>query len=328
MQSPEAADCNLHYTAAMSLRTLITAVCLVSIAQNACADEPRERRAKPPTWTDDQRSVFFDDIQSQLVGPRPDFGAMAKSIASTAGASTADDQALVGRRRWAEFISADTIENEIKRQTQTIARVTQTATGFKGGGYREARDSFSILALMFRLAAEHEEDARWRSVAPGMSSLLARAAANGKVGTDGSYREAVARAQDLADLVRGGRPDTPPAAPDQLWSDLADRGPVMKRMETAQQERLGPLLGGKANFVRNAENAAHEAQVLAVLAELLTREEFVDAGDEEYDGFARACRDAAAAISRAAEQEDYQSAREAMGRVSQSCSDCHDLYRG
>lgn len=289
--------------------------------------EPQTRRAKPPTFSASQRAIFFSDVQSVLVGPRPDFGQLAASRPQTGGPAAAQESSEASEE-WSRLVSTDAVETEIKRQAQRVAQATATATAFKGGGYRDARDAFSMLALAFRLAAEHNDDARWRDIAPALSSLFARAAANCKVGTDGSYREAAARSQDLADLVRGGRPDAPAGEPDQLWSDLADRSPIMRRIEDAQQERLGPLMGSGASFSRSAEDAAHEAQVLAFLSEVLTREEFIDAGDEEYDGYARAMRDAAADISRAADQEDYQSARDAYGRLNKACSDCHDLYRG
>ncbi len=168
----------------------------------------------------------------------------------------------------------------------------------------------------------------WRDNARGLSSLFARAAANCKVGTDGAFRESAARSQDLTDLIRGGRPEIPAPKEDQQWSDLADRGPIMKRMEVARQQGLGPLLGGKASFSRNTDEARHEAQVLAALAEIITREEFADAGDEEYDALARALRDAATGIARSADQDDYETARAAMGRADKACSDCHDNYRG
>jgi hypothetical protein len=262
-----------------------------------------------------------------LVGPRPDFGQMAKTIASTEvapeGGATED-----GSYRWSELISTETVEDEIKRQARALADAAPSATAFKGGGYKQARESLSMLALLFRLAAEHDEQARWRDIAPELSSLFARAGANCKVGTDGAYREAAARSQDLTDLIRGGRPEVPEPKEDQLWSDMADRGPIMKRMEVARQKGLGPLLGGKASFSRNTDQARHEAQVLAVLAEIITRPEFTDAGDEEYDALAQSLRDAATGIARSADQDDYETARASLSRADKACSDCHDNYRG
>ncbi|MCA9239314.1 MAG: hypothetical protein KDA37_03905, partial [Planctomycetales bacterium] len=285
----------------MRARLFLIFLTLALFAGDCLADQ----RARPPKWTADDRDVFFEHVKSALVGARPDFGELAGAIAKNTAQGESSRVSADGEK-WSELISPDTIETEIKRQAQTVTKAAENATAFKGGGYRDARTALSMLALMFRLAAEHDAGARWRDIAPGLSGVFARAAANCKVGTDGSYREAAARAQDLAELIRGGRPDAPNPEPDQKWSDLADRSPIMKRMDVIQQKSLGPLLGSKATFSRSTEEATHEAQVLAALAEILTREEFSDAGDEDYDAFCRALRDAASEISRAADNDDYE----------------------
>ncbi|QDU91012.1 hypothetical protein Pla175_44280 [Pirellulimonas nuda] len=285
----------------------------------------QERRAKPPEFSPQDEAVFFDDPWSLLVGPRPDFSAQQPALATQAGPgdAAADDAGFA----WSGLLSSDAYESEIKRQSQAIAALTATATGFKGGGYRDARTAFSVLAVMFAIGAEHDSDPRWRDAAPALRDLLSRAGANCKVGTDQSYREAAARSQDLADLVRGGRPASLPTPnADAPWGDVADRVPLMKRMDEAEK-KLGPMLGSARSLSADSEDVAHEAQVLAALAQVITLDGFVDAGDETYDGFARTLRDAAADLSGAAEQEDYERASRAKAKIGQTCTDCHELYR-
>ncbi len=293
----------------------------------ACsAAETQPPRAKPPVWTKNQLAVFPQDARELLVGPRPDFASQAKQ--ATAQATASPKEAPADAYRWSDLISTDVVEDEIKRQARQVSGLVQSATSFKGGGYRDARDAFNMLAVMFAIAAEHDDGARWQDSAPSLSALFARAGANCKVGTDGSFREAAARSEDLAELVRGGRPDLPPAPEERNWGDVADRSPLMRRMEVAQQERMSPLLGSEREFSRAAEEAAHEAQVLAALAEVIIRDGFEDADDEEYAGFSRKLRDAASDFSRAAEQDNYEAARRALGQIGQACSECHENYRG
>ncbi|MEM9186563.1 MAG: hypothetical protein AAGB00_08725 [Planctomycetota bacterium] len=293
---------------------------LTALAAGAARAQPR---AEPPEWTDSERELFPADARQLLVGPRPDFSQRAAAAAVVAAEETATESYA-----WSALISTDTVEGEIKRQANRVAGLVQSATAFKGGGYREARDAFSMLAVMFAIAAEHDGDARWRDRAASLSALFSRAGANCKVGTDGSFREAAARSQDLADLVRGGRPDTPKPDADRTWGDVADRVPLMRRMEVAQQEQLSQLTANAKDFSRGAEEAAHEAQVLAALAEVIIREGFTDADDESYADYARELRDASAEIARSAEQDLYDPARAALGRATKSCSACHEDYRG
>lgn len=305
------------------MRHATLGICLIiaALLRPASAEE----RATPPVFSPGEEAIFFDEVSSVLKGARPTF--QQQTPASVVPRASGDETAGASDD-WSDLIAADTIENEIKRQAQRVAVATQSATRFKGGGYRDARQAFTTLAVMFRLAAEHPDRARWRDVGGGLATLLARAAANCKVGTDGSYREAAARSQDLADLVRGSRPDVPQPPADQLWSDLADRTPIMVRMEQAEQKGLGPLIGSGAAFKRGAEDAAHEAQVLAALAELLTRQDFPDYDSEDYAAYAERLREAATALSHAAGENNYEAARAALGDINKACSNCHDDYRG
>ncbi|MEM6331388.1 MAG: cytochrome c [Planctomycetota bacterium] len=99
-------------------------------------------------------------------------------------------------------------------------------------------------------------------------------------------------------------------------------------MEVALQERLSPMIGSERALSRGAEDAAHEAQVLAALAEVITREGFADADDEDYTAISHRLRAAAADLARAAEEENYEPARTGLGAVGQSCVACHEDYRG
>lgn len=309
-----------HSRCVLTLLVLALCACLASEA-------PGQPRAEPPEWTDDELRVFFPDAREALVGPRPDFAKGARRLADAAPPADAEAASQEGYR-WSELISTGVIETEIKRQAQRVTAATSSASVFKGGGYRQARDALSVIAMMFGLAAQHDEPARWRDDAAALASLFARAAAGCKVGTDASYRDAAARSQDLADLIRGSRPDTPPAEPDQTWPKLADRPPLMRRMEEALDVKLGPLVGGERVFSRGADDARHEAEVLAFLAQSVAHEGYYYADDDDYAAFAAQLRDAAAELARAASQEAYEPAREAHGRASKACVDCHDNFRG
>ena len=308
-------------------RLLVAGVAMVAVVILGGAQATNKPRAKPPTFSAKQRATFFDDAFAMLDGERPNFTTLAAQVASSA---TGGGNSATAKEKyaWSKWISTDTLETEIKRQTQQVSKLVQSSTSFKGGGYRDCRDAFSTLAVMFSISADHDDDARWSDRAAGLAALIGRAGGNCKVGTDNSYREASARGEDLAELVRGGRPDVPEPTGDDGWDTLADRAPLMRRLEVALQDRLGPLVASEPEFKRGAEDALHQAQVIAALAEVLTQEGFDDAGDEDYDAFARTLRDAAADISSAAEQENYSPIRDAYGRASKACSECHDLYRG
>ncbi len=281
-------------------------------------------RARPPEFTDEDRAPFFENAFDALVGERP---APSKRSASEAIAAkpASDAPATVA---WADLISADALETEIKRQASALAKATRSASAYKAGGYRGAADSLGMLATLFAVTAEHGGQPRWRDTAAELRTYLAAAYEAADDNTDKAHQAAATAAGDLTDLVRGGRPNVPPPTDAVDWSGLASRSALMRRMESAEQERLGQWVASERSLRRNAEDSRHEAEVLAALAEAILRPEADDFDDPDYQAFARQLREASVDLAAAADSEDHAAATRAMTAVSRSCVDCHADYRG
>jgi hypothetical protein len=301
---------------------LVSGVVVAVLAVSAAGKE-----ARPPTWSRDVLDAFFEDARDKLEGSRPDYGAAAERehIAEASPTAAGGDTEYA----WSKLISADALEMEVKRLSQSVAGTVTSPSSFKGGGYKAARRDFSELAVLFGVTAQYDGEARWKDAAAGLRELFSRAAADAKVGSDESYREAVVRKADLAELVRGGRPQSPKAEAGVTdWSQVAGRAPLMQRLEIAHQERLTKWLADAATFRRNQRDVAHEAQVVAVLADVIHRESFEYWDDETFVGYAGELRDAATDVSAAAAANNFEQARSAIDRATKACADCHDGYRG
>ncbi len=157
--------------------------------------------------------------------------------------------------------------------------------------------------------------------------LVARAGFNCKVGTDASYNEAKLRMEDLEQLVRGGSVSPPAANPDAKWDKIADRPPLMLRLETAQKEHLGPAMANAGAFRKSADAVLREAELIAAIGEVIGQEGFEFADDETYLGYAHQMRDAAREIVGAIKSNDYDTARAASGKLEKACNECHEGYR-
>lgn len=288
------------------------------------------KEARPPHWSRDVLDTFFDDAREKLVGARPDYERQAAdsqvSAAETTAVSTGTNQTEFA---WSKLIAADTLEAEVKRMSQALAASTTSPSQFKGGGYKDARRSLSELAVLFAVTAQYDGDARWKDVAAGLCDSFAKSAASAKTGTDESYRAATARREELAELVRGGRPQVAKAAAAVAdWSQVAARPPIMQRINLAHQERLAKWLADSSAFRRNQSDAAHEAQVVAMLAEVIHREAFEFSDDDTYVGYAHDLEQAMGDVSAATGAGNFEPAREALGRASKACVECHAGYRG
>jgi hypothetical protein len=102
----------------------------------------------------------------------------------------------------------------------------------------------------------------------------------------------------------------------------------MVRMEAALLEGISPALSNARDFSRKAVDVQQEAEVLAMLAAMIDREEFEYWDDENFQQHSRALREASRELSRAAAEANYEAARAAAGKAEQACSACHEGYRG
>src|SRR5262249_34711652 len=152
----------------------------------------------------------------------------------------------------------------------------------------DCRRDFSVLAVLFAITTEYEGDIRWKDAAPQLRNDFARAGHNCKVGTDQTFQEAKQRKQDLADLVGGTRPKSSATAETKVdWPQVADRPPLMQRLNIAQQDRLSKWLASKQEFTTHRDDVKQEAQLIAAIADIISRPGYEYADDDTYAGYAR-----------------------------------------
>jgi hypothetical protein len=285
------------------------------------------KRARPPVFSKSVADVFFPDAREKLVGPRPEKVSAERTAAASVSTEPTDTRPDTASQGWKKLISAEAVEDEIKSQQIKFTAAVQSLTKFKGGDFQQARLHSSMLAVLFAIDAEYGETMRWQREAPAVRDLVARVGFNCKVCTDGSYKEAKACAEDLQGLVRGGSISSSAQKSDAGWSKVADRAPLMKRLEQAQQQGLAPWCASAGEFARHAERISHEAQLVAALAEVIQREGYEFADDDTYRQYAQEMQTQALAVRDAVEQKNYPQARQAVGELSKSCSHCHEGYR-
>jgi hypothetical protein len=306
--------------------TLVSTFCIASFAKDSSSSA---KRARPPKWTADDLNAFFEDARTKLVGSRPDYDAATVAASENDAKSSKDnaDESAAGAK-WSKLIDAETIETEVKRLAQEVAKSVSTPSQFKGGAYEDCRRMFSELALLFAVAAEYDGDVRWKDSAAGLRDLFARAGRNCKVGTDQTFRESAERKQDLADLVSGSRPAVPPPGNDQQWAQIADRPPLMQRLEIAHEERLTKWLANEREFEKHRDEVRLEAQLMAVIADVIGRDGYDYWDEEDYAKNVRELRAAASDVSAAVEADNFERARQGVSRATKACAACHELYRG
>lgn len=288
------------------------------------------RRAKPPaaTWDKTATKTFLDDAFADLEGERPDFTAAARQSATAGPAQTgAAGSPSSGGFKWSAMVSEETLTDEIKDMKSVLAGAVASQSDFKGGGYDKAREAFSAVALAFGVIAAYDQEIRWKKDAETARDLFARVGSNCKVGTDQSFNESKLRVVDLESLLEG----TPPTAradrdEDFRWSQVAGRPALMTRLESADAA-LAAAGASKADFDKAVERVVRDAEIVAVIGEVIQQADYEFFDDETYRGYSSAMRDAALRVREAAKKKDYETARAALGELKKSCDSCHGDYR-
>jgi hypothetical protein len=311
-------------------------LCLAISAGVAAGQKPQPpvRRASPPPpteWDKATAGTFYDDAFSVLSGPRPDFANAAKRPVTgpaAAGQPAADATGpSSGGFKWSSLVSEDTLVDEIKTQLELLGPAVASPTTFKGGGYDQARRSFSMLAVAFGVIAAHDQDVRWKKDATTARDLFARAGFNCKTATDQGFNESKLRIEDLQSMMNGSPPaGKPDRDEDFAWSQAAARPALMGRLEDAEKA-ISAGLSSSAEFTKNQATVFHEAEVVAALGEVIGLPDFEYHDDESYLELAHSMRDSAVRVRDAAMKKDYDAARAAAGGISKACSSCHESYR-
>jgi hypothetical protein len=313
---------------------------VVVISLQAFSQAPKAtKRAKPPTWSKDVRDLFPPDAAKELIGKRPSFNGKSSSnggnpMNSASGAvagqpNGAPPAAGSANLPWSKIIESDTLINEVKASQKLVADDVKSLSEFKGGGYKRSRNTYTMLATIFGIIAEYDRDMRWKKEAVGARDQFGRVGINLKVSTDQAFNESKLRSEDVSLLVRGDTISQPPNADLKVkWNDkVANRPPLMDRLKVATDERLNKVMSDAGAFTKGAELAAHEAQIVAALAQTIQREGYSYADDETYLEYARSMQKGALEIAAAAKTKNYDGARAAFGVVRKSCDDCHSSFR-
>ena len=318
-------------TMALSMMVFLFAAQTVSSQSGRRPAPPR--RALPPVWSLSVRDIFFDDVRTKLVGERPnysDLGPDQRALA-TGSAATGIPSGDAGTEQtgftWSQLIAAEVIEDEVKQISRRLSTEVDKPGPFKGGDFKKARASLSTLAFLFGVTAEYDAEIRWKAEAAGLRDRFSRAGFNCKVGTDQSYEQAKARRSELEDMIRGDRPSATPASLDQAWFEIADRTPLMQRLEAAVDGKISPAMAGAGVFRRQRSTLTHEAQIVAAIAKVIAADGYDYADDEIYLEYAERLQEATRLFGDAVEKRDYKAAREAAGEMNKACSECHEDYR-
>ena len=301
-------------------------------AQNQKSESKVIKRVKPPSFNEnDTRGIFFKNVftDGALIGSRPaDLGKVVVTTGSGSGTPGAGDSGEAASFAWKEIIASEVIENEIKKISTHLDKSITTPNRFASGGYQDSRLQFSMLAMLFGISSEFDGEVRWKEDAPELRDLFARAAQGAKVGSQQAYNQSKEAKGTLTDLVRGTKFTAAKESEQKTnWETAGFRNPLMQRLELSRDERLKPAVASAGEFKSKQDELIHEANLVAAIGEVLTKEGMEYADEEDFAEPARRMKKAARDVLEAIDLGNYEAAAAAVGEISLSCDACHENYR-
>jgi hypothetical protein len=291
-------------------------------------------RAKRPQFDPrDVDGVFFKNIfEEALVGERPaDFGKTAPALATNSGTNTpntTDAASTTSSRPWSTFISATTIQDEVKAIKINLDTTITTPNKFASGGAKEARVDFTILAMLFGVINDYDAEVKWKRDAAAARDAFAKCAANASTSDERAYQQAKTRRQDLADILSGGSVSlSPPEDPNNNWVKICDRTPLMLRLKKSFREVIKPGTASAAEFKARKDEIAHEANLIAAIGEILAAEGMEDSVEQDYVAYAKSMKQGAIDLIEAVKLENADMGGKAAGVIDQACSRCHEDWQ-
>ncbi len=279
----------------------------------------------PKKWDQSLLDVFFKDIRSEVGPGQP--GTAPRMTASNNASGASGTGANTGNPSsgfaWSSITSTETLEDEIKKIVLDLEETVESPGRFKSGRHNDARRMFSVAAVMFAVIDEYDTDVRFKENAAGLRDATAKAGVNCKVNTDAAYNDARGKFEQLQEIIRGANVEV--AVPEESlpYSEVAEYGPIMQRIEKGFLEIVQPGVSSTAEFRDKKEQLLHEAEMMAIFARVINDESYGYSSIDTFKEMADELQAQSLALAAAAKNNDLDAAQSAVGAIDQACTKCH-----
>lgn len=279
-------------------------------------------------------NAFFDNplevaANSTVVG-----GAAPGSKEPAAGGPAATEKPMAdpekpaatgGAMAWNDFLPMESLLNEVKK-VQNRLKASLQNPGTYNGNYKDIAADGAVIAAIAEITCEHSEDIKWKANAPLIRDFgyeMSQAASG--LGKD-NFEKTKAAFEKIESVLSGSiPPGAPNAAPKRPFSEVADRGGLMKRIEKARNY-MRDNINVEAKLKAEADSVLHEAMIISTLGKVVSFEDYSSADEADYHGFAEALIDGARETATAVKDQSFKKFTDSMNKVNKSCDQCHANY--
>ena len=241
--------------------------------------------------------------------------------------TSADEHAATpATASWTDVISTNTISDEVTRLHKQLESNTSTAEKFSQGGFLQARQQLTELAMLLAIVQRRDDPTDWKQAAPHLQQQFSRAAGVCKVNTPQVFKVVKEATDSLQSLLQDEDLPNKQVKKDVPWAEIVERSPLMSRMEQ-WHDALHKNLADKTAFENNREQIKQDAELIATVATVLRQPTMEDASDAEYAAHTKNLSRHASLLARVVDRGDFMAAKVAGRLLVKNCANCHENYR-
>lgn len=300
----------------------------------ASADPVEKPSSKRKKSSDDEipLDVWLDDplgiaANNTIVGGAPAGNAKPPIEGNTEKPAPMADKpaSATGSLNWSEFLPMENLQSEVKK-VQNRLKASLQNPGTYNGNYKDISADGSVIAALAGIVIEHSEDIKWKANAP-LVREFGHEMAQASSGLGKENYEKTKTAFEKIESVMSGTvpPGAPAAAPKRPFSETADRGGLMKRIEKARNY-MRDNINTEAKLKSESDTVLHEAMMIATLGRVVSLEDYSSADEPDYKQFAEALIGGAKESSAAVKEQAFKKFQDSMNKVNKSCDQCHANY--
>lgn len=228
---------------------------------------------------------------------------------------------------WGKLIPADVVAAEVKDAQNRMTQALNSVASYNQE-HLSLPPYIHTLAVMGHIATMHPGDIRWKENAGLIRDLAAKIVNQGTPMQGPRGKKAMEEHFfPLTDVFAGSPPAGLEPATEVLFSDLAEMGELMKRIDIGFNKRVVIEINSEEALTSKKDLARHEGAILAAIGKVIVQEGYGYAEDDVFKGHAKGMVDGGVAMVEAAEAGDFAKYDQAKTMVTKACTDCHRTYR-
>ncbi|MCA8986486.1 MAG: hypothetical protein KDA78_02525 [Planctomycetaceae bacterium] len=255
----------------------------------------------------------------------PDNKMASNNPPATTPPSQTTPPAATGAQSWENIMKKDALLDQITQLRNTLTANVNSVGSFNRELLAIQIDAATLAALA-GVAGQMQDDFTWKPKAPAVRDAASEIAVAAETRGRPSFEIAEKNFLNIVEILNGGTPaELPESNPETVFSDVADRNLLMKKIKIhADWSRT--TVSDEATLKSEKEEVMSRAALLRLLGEVVNLNDYVFAEEKDYKTFCQELIDGARQMYEGAEKDDYNLYSTGFELFNKSCNDCHPVY--